>query len=601
MKKGFLLTLLSFLALVIGVLFGVQYLNTKEEMWFNLTIACIIASGLLSSVHVLKNKNAKFWTVVVDWVTVSFALVAGWKYYTTRSDMWLWIMVASLVTLVTWWAVFGYMKWSEFRERREMTNWYNNVFGGRPSTTSHAWTEALRTNDWETIRALWRLEQDNSRRQDTTREFSLLRLAVRADNPEAVQFVLENGADVNEHGEHGFMMTPIYLAKSSRPNFQKVMNALIQAGADVNYRLPGSGTTPLMHAILSEDEDKVKMLLENGADPLLTNDLGENAMFAVAKSKTDNILEMLETLAPLVPVDSIDSEGRTPLHTAARYHNLDNIESLLNHGANVNHTDWNGDTALTHAVQSFLKIWGNVREEEADVLAEMDVMDDREFQQNLESRTRQQDKLISDILTTVDLLLQHGAHIKRPNREGKFEVLERIRGLFPLKSEDEYKRDVNDTENELVRDVKEQSRIRELAAYGKWVELIDRVEKMITQHLQTETRRAHTVAEMIQENIVGMPADVIGEEIGQYKEEESADTFRSRRGVSANIAEFLVGPYLSTKHEFGRKGSRKGKNQNKVWKYPRKWSEEFCKKTKCSDMGFSQKASCRPYKNCYKK
>jgi len=31
----------------------------------------------------------------------------------------------------------------------------------------------------------------------------------------------------------------------------------------------------------------------------------------------------------------------------------------------------------------------------------------------------------------------------------------------------------------------------------------------------------------------------------------------------------------------------------------RKMSKSYCEKTSCSDMGFSQKASCRPYKNCY--
>ena len=35
------------------------------------------------------------------------------------------------------------------------------------------------------------------------------------------------------------------------------------------------------------------------------------------------------------------------------------------------------------------------------------------------------------------------------------------------------------------------------------------------------------------------------------------------------------------------------------YKKPRKWSESYCKKTPCKNMGFSQKASCRPYKNCY--
>jgi hypothetical protein len=28
-------------------------------------------------------------------------------------------------------------------------------------------------------------------------------------------------------------------------------------------------------------------------------------------------------------------------------------------------------------------------------------------------------------------------------------------------------------------------------------------------------------------------------------------------------------------------------------------SKKYCKKTSCNKMGFTQKASCRPYKNCY--
>jgi hypothetical protein len=32
----------------------------------------------------------------------------------------------------------------------------------------------------------------------------------------------------------------------------------------------------------------------------------------------------------------------------------------------------------------------------------------------------------------------------------------------------------------------------------------------------------------------------------------------------------------------------------------RKYSQTYCEKTPCHKMGFSQKASCRPYKNCYR-
>jgi len=42
-----------------------------------------------------------------------------------------------------------------------------------------------------------------------------------------------------------------------------------------------------------------------------------------------------------------------------------------------------------------------------------------------------------------------------------------------------------------------------------------------------------------------------------------------------------------------------GAFDKKYAKYPRKWSKEYCMKTPCHNMGFSQKSSCRYYKNCY--
>ncbi len=41
-------------------------------------------------------------------------------------------------------------------------------------------------------------------------------------------------------------------------------------------------------------------------------------------------------------------------------------------------------------------------------------------------------------------------------------------------------------------------------------------------------------------------------------------------------------------------------NSKKNSKSKRKMSKSYCEKTPCKDMGFSQKASCRPYKDCYK-
>jgi hypothetical protein len=45
--------------------------------------------------------------------------------------------------------------------------------------------------------------------------------------------------------------------------------------------------------------------------------------------------------------------------------------------------------------------------------------------------------------------------------------------------------------------------------------------------------------------------------------------------------------------ELGLEGGR-------MYKMPRKMTRKYCKKTPCKKMGFTQRASCRPWKNCYK-
>ena len=38
----------------------------------------------------------------------------------------------------------------------------------------------------------------------------------------------------------------------------------------------------------------------------------------------------------------------------------------------------------------------------------------------------------------------------------------------------------------------------------------------------------------------------------------------------------------------------------KTYKFPRRFSRSHCMSKPCNKMGFTEKASCRPYKNCYK-
>jgi hypothetical protein len=43
------------------------------------------------------------------------------------------------------------------------------------------------------------------------------------------------------------------------------------------------------------------------------------------------------------------------------------------------------------------------------------------------------------------------------------------------------------------------------------------------------------------------------------------------------------------------------KKRGGAYRFPRRYSRKFCRRTTCRRMGFTQKASCRPYKNCYRR
>ena len=51
----------------------------------------------------------------------------------------------------------------------------------------------------------------------------------------------------------------------------------------------------------------------------------------------------------------------------------------------------------------------------------------------------------------------------------------------------------------------------------------------------------------------------------------------------------------------GAMGTHSERGGRKTRRRRRLMSRKYCKKTSCRRMGFTQKASCRPYKNCYRK
>ena len=76
--------------------------------------------------------------------------------------------------------------------------------------------------------------------------------------------------------------------------------------------------------------------------------MGEELLWAVKNGELDNVTKVIEELK--VDVNSELSSGRSPLHFASDYGQLNICEYLVSLGANVNQKDKHGITPLLAAI-----------------------------------------------------------------------------------------------------------------------------------------------------------------------------------------------------------------------------------------------------------
>ena len=105
-----------------------------------------------------------------------------------------------------------------------------------------------------------------------------LMLAANANDLASANLLIEAGASVNRP-----KWTPLHYAASK--GYTGMMRLLIENDAYVDAESP-NGTTPLMMAAYYASPNAVKLMLEEGADPLLKNQDGQTALdMALVKDK----------------------------------------------------------------------------------------------------------------------------------------------------------------------------------------------------------------------------------------------------------------------------------------------------------------------------
>lgn len=145
------------------------------------------------------------------------------------------------------------------------------------------------------------------------------------------------GSDINLSDSDG--NTPIHIAVMNKIAPQK-LSMLLAMKYPVNRR-NSSGQTPLSIAVENNYQETARILLENGADPFLTDNSG-NCAVSIAIERSHDILNSIVTTCG----NAKDMAGDGILHYAARTADESVLKKLLSMGLNPNDRNITGETAL---------------------------------------------------------------------------------------------------------------------------------------------------------------------------------------------------------------------------------------------------------------
>lgn len=142
---------------------------------------------------------------------------------------------------------------------------------------------ALQMGSTKAFDALMAARQTNVEARNKQDESPLMMAALKG-NVDAVKALLARDADVNKTG-----WAPLhYAASAGSPQHAQIISLLLERHAYIDAASP-NGTTPLMMAAHYGSTEAVQLLLEEGADPALKNQLGLTAAdFAMRASRTDS-------------------------------------------------------------------------------------------------------------------------------------------------------------------------------------------------------------------------------------------------------------------------------------------------------------------------
>jgi ankyrin repeat protein len=165
-------------------------------------------------------------------------------------------------------------------------------------------------------------------------------VSARNPDPEVFDYLLNHGADPSEGNDFGY--TPLILAALN--NHHHLIRRYLARGDDAAVR-DVDGETALSLAIEKRHDESVAALREFHAEEGDYSALAPEA--AMLKAAEDGSLGSILNLRDSgVPINCCDEDGNSPLMIAVRAGHHGVVRSLYHLGANINHRNHAGESAL---------------------------------------------------------------------------------------------------------------------------------------------------------------------------------------------------------------------------------------------------------------
>jgi len=174
-----------------------------------------------------------------------------------------------------------------------------------------------------------------------------LALAIIELHFDVVEYLIENGADVNASIRSGEAegYTPLFFA--APVSEKKYVELLIEKGADVNALISfghAKGFTPLFAATQEGRTEIAKLLIDNGANVDLKGKNNFTALTLAAEHGQVAIGELL--LSEGAEINTRGEKKLTPLMMGAAMNQIEMVSFLISKGADLNAKTSKGLTAL---------------------------------------------------------------------------------------------------------------------------------------------------------------------------------------------------------------------------------------------------------------